>query len=298
MDDNNKIPDSEIVPTTSNIDEEIALWEARLAEKEKEASELSIQIQDIKNALSVFLGEYNSRVGLLYVELDKLKMQIKEYQRRIDLARGKKLSWEDLESIEEEVDETFSQERQKIDDLENEASESSEEYRRHLEAEEKRHPLSPEFQQQLKTLFRKLALKFHPDKAKNDQQRKEFHEIFAAINEAYKNDDIETLKKYMEQAEREEKIAKETPEEKLVRLKEEYKTLLGIIAKLQEELKSLKASETYELKERVDQAKKDDRDLLQELADDIKAEMAENQTILDELIAEYKRVIGGVSNYQ
>ncbi len=47
MDD--KIPDSEIVPTTSNIDEQIALWEARIAEKEKEASELSIQIQDIKN---------------------------------------------------------------------------------------------------------------------------------------------------------------------------------------------------------------------------------------------------------
>ena len=294
MDDENKISDSEIVPTTSTIDGEITLWEARLAEKEKKASELSLQIQDIKNALSVFLGEYNSRVGLLYIELDKLKMQIKEYQRRIDLALGKKLSWEDLESIEEEVDETFSQERQKVDDLESEASESSEEYRRHIETEEKRHPLDPELQQQLKTLFRKLALKFHPDKAKNDKQRKEFHEIFTAINEAYKNGDFETLKKYMEQAERKEKIAKETPEEKLARLKEEYNTLLGIIAKLQEELKALKASETYELKEKVDQAKKEGRDRLQELADDIKAEIAENQAIRDELVVEYKKIIGGV----
>ncbi len=59
MDNEKKISNSEIVPTTSNIDEEIAFWEARVSENEKEASELSIQIQDIKNALGVFLGEYN-----------------------------------------------------------------------------------------------------------------------------------------------------------------------------------------------------------------------------------------------
>ncbi|UCE04457.1 MAG: hypothetical protein JSW07_12580, partial [bacterium] len=44
----NKVAGSEIYPSTSNIQKEIALWEIRISEKEKEASNLSIQIQEIK----------------------------------------------------------------------------------------------------------------------------------------------------------------------------------------------------------------------------------------------------------
>ncbi|PIV63765.1 MAG: hypothetical protein COS11_05715 [bacterium (Candidatus Ratteibacteria) CG01_land_8_20_14_3_00_40_19] len=117
----------------------------------------------------------------------------------------------------------------------------------------------------------------------------------AAINEAYKNKDLETLKKYMKQAEREEKIAKETLEEKLTRLKEDYKIILGIIAKLRAELEDLKANETYKLKEKDDKAKKEGRDLLQELATSIKAEISENQMRLDELVAQYKKIIGSLA---
>lgn len=267
------------------------VWETRVSEKEKEVSDLSIQVQNLKITLNIFLGEYNLRVGLLYVELDKLKVRIKEYQLRVNLARGKRISPENLKTIEKEVSETFSQERFKIDELENEAFKSSEEYKKHSE-EEKKWSFDGKFQEELKTLYRKLALKFHPDRAKDEKQRKQFNKIMAQINEAYRNGDLKTLRKYMKQAEREEKIAKETPEEKLSRLKEEYKTLLSIIAELEGESEDLKASETYKLKERVDLAKKEGRDLLQDLSDDIKVEIAENQTKLDELVEEYKRMIG------
>ena len=71
----------------------------------------------------------------------------------------------------------------------------------------------------------------------------------------------------MKQVEREGKIAKETPKEKLARLKEklarlkeDYERLLGIIAKLQAGLKELKADEMYKLKEKVDKEKKDGKD--------------------------------------
>jgi hypothetical protein len=285
---------TEIVPSTNDIQKEISTWETRISEKENEASDLSIQIQDIEIAMNLFLGEYYSRVGIFYVKLDKLKLRIKEYEHRIDVAQGRKLTPEDLESIETEVDKTFSQERRKVDDLENEASESAQEYDRHLE-EEKRKPFDPEFQQELKRIYRRLALKFHPDKAKDDKQARQFQKIFAAIAEAYKKGDLETLKKYMKQAEREEKIAKETPEEKLARLKKDYENLLGIVATLCAELEDLKANETYKLKEKVDQAKKEGRELLHELAADIKEEIAENQAILDKLVVEYKDIIGDMA---
>ena len=288
-------PEQRIVLSTNNIQKEISVWETRLSEKENEASDLSIQFQDINNMMNLFLGEYYLRVGILYVKLDKIKLRIKEYEHRIDIAQGRKLTPMDLESIETEVDETFSEERHKLDDLESEASGSAQEYQQYLQEEEKRQPFDREFQQELKKLYRRLALKFHPDKAKDDKQRKKFQKIFAAIAEAYRNGDLETLKKYMKQAEREEKIAKETPEEKLARLKKEYESLLGIIAKLHAELEDLKANETYKLKKNVDQAKKEDRDLLQELAAEIKEEIAENQAILDELVVDYKDIIGDMA---
>jgi len=290
VEDAKKPAKSEITLSTNQVEQEILVWEARVLEKENEASDFSLEIQDVKIGMKLFLGEYYLRVGAFYVKLDRLKLRIKEYERRIDVAKGRKLTAEDLENIEAEVDEMFLGERRKVDDLENEASESAEEYNRHVEQEAKK-PLDEEFQQELKSIYRRLALKFHPDKAIDEKQARKFQKIFVSINEAYKKGDLETLKKYMKQVEREERIAKETPEEKLARLKNDYERLLGIIAKLQAELDELKADETYKLKEKVDQGKKDGKDLLQKLAADIKAEIAENQARLDRLIAEYKNLI-------
>ena len=294
MDDTKNPPEAKIVPSSSEIEHEILAWEARLSEKENVASELSIQIQDVKIAMNLFLGEYYSRVGIFYIKLDKLKLRIKEYKHRIDVAKGRDLTPEVLESIETEVDKAFSQDRRKVDDLENEASESAQEYDRYFERE-KTQPFDEKFQQELKRIYRRLALKFHPDKAKDEKEARKFQKIFAAIAEAYKNGDLETLKKYMKQAEREEKIARETPEEKLARLKKDYERILDIIAKLQAELEELKSDETYKLKQTVDQAKEEGKDLLQKLAADIKEEIAENQARLDSLVVEYKNIIGDVA---
>ena len=71
----------------------------------------------------------------------------------------------------------------------------------------------------------------------------------------------------------------------------DYKVILGIILKTNKELEDLRTSETYKLKEKVDQAKKKGRDLLQELAANIKLEISENQIILDKLIAQYKKIM-------
>ncbi|HDY67058.1 hypothetical protein LCGC14_1589640 [marine sediment metagenome] len=289
----NKANTTKLVPSKSDVQKEIDIWEARIAEKEDEVSELLIQVQNIKIALNVFSGEYHSRVGLLYVKLDKIKLKVKEYQLRIDLAQGKETSQDNLDNIEEKVNETFNEKRQKINDLEDEASEAAEEYREYLEQEEKNPTLNTEAKEDLKILYRKLALKFHPDKAKDDERKKEYHSIMAEIIGAYKNKDLITLRKYMSRAEREEKIAKETSEEKLARLKEDYGIILGIITKRHAELKDLKANETYKLKVKVDEAKKEDRDLLHGLADNIKEEIDGNQALLDELIEEYKEIIQG-----
>jgi len=288
-----KIDNFEIVSSLNNIQKEISIWGKRLSEKEKKVSDLSIQTQNLKITLNLFLSEYNSKIGVLYVSLDKTKLRIKKYQKRINLAKNKKLSLDDLDNIEKKVRENFFQERSKIDNLESETSDSSEEYYKNLEKEKGKY-LDRKSLEKQKKLYRKLALRFHPDRAKNEKQRKEFEKIFPEINEAYQNGDLDTLKKYMKQLEREEQIAKETPEEKLARLKKDYEVIMGIILKMCREFEDLKASETYKLKEKIDQAKEKGRDLLQELATNIMLEISENQKILGKLVAQYKEIINGI----
>ena len=288
-----KIDNFEIMYSLNNIKKEISIWESLLAKKEKKVSDLSIQTQNLKITLNLFLSEYNSRIGVLYVELDKIKLRIKEYQNRIKLAKDKKLSPDDLNNIEKKVKESFFQERSKVENLESETSNSFEKYDKNLEKEKKRN-LDREFLEELKKLYRKLALRFHPDRAKNEKQRKEFENIFPEINEAYQNCDLDTLKKYTKKAEREEQIARETSEEKLARLKKDYKVILGIILKLNRELEDLKVSETYKLKKKIEQAKEKGRDLIQELSTTINLEISENQRILDKLVSQYKEIISGI----
>jgi len=295
MKKNNKATDSKLVPSASDVQKEIDILKSRIADKENEASELLVQVQDINIALNVFLGEYDSKVGLLYVKLDRIKLKVKEYRLRIDnFNKGPGTSQHDLDKIEDEVKQTFTDERQSINDLEDEATEAADEYREYLEQEESDSNLNTKDKEGLKKMFRKLALKFHPDKAKDDKRRKEYHGIMSVINEAYRNKDLSTLKKYMSRAEREEKIAKETPEETLARLKADYDTILGIIAKRNSELEELEKDETYKLKEKVEEAKKEDRDLLQELAGNIKEEITENQALLDGFVEKYKEIIQGM----
>lgn len=286
-------PSSNMIMGKNDIEEEIKYWGKRLAEKEEEAADLSFQVQDLKIKLNLFLGEYNSRVGRFYVDLDRIKLKIKEYQYRIKTVYGKEISEEELKAIEEDLKETFSEQRQRIKNLEEEAAESTNDYRSHIEEEKKKNPIEKKDEEELKKLFRKLAYKYHPDKAKDEQDRQKYQDIMAKINEAYKNGDLGTLRKYMKQAEREEKIAKETVSEKLTRLKGEFKDTLEIITKLREELEDLKVSKTYKLRKKVNTAKKDGRDVLQKLANDLKREIEKNQEILNRLVLQYKKIIRG-----
>ncbi len=251
---------------------------------------LSNEIEDLKIEMGLFLGEYNSKVGDLYVELDRVKLQILEYELRKKIAESAELD-ESGKDIEEEVSEAFANEREKIEQMENEASESSKKREENIEREKHRSGLDENIAGEIKKIYRELASKFHPGRAKDEESKLKNQEVMKKINVAYEEGDLETLKKYRRQADEEEKVERETPEENFERLKSEYKDVLKLVEKLQPELQNLKESDTYKLKERVKEAKELGKDVLAELVEKLKGEIEENQAILQGRIAEYEEAL-------
>ena len=102
---------NEIIQIDNPLLQEIKQWEARIDEKEKELAELSEKIQNIKIHLNIFSGEYNSRVGIHYVSIDKIDLQIKEYRERIKKLKEGVIDLKKIQEVEKEIEELFAKER-------------------------------------------------------------------------------------------------------------------------------------------------------------------------------------------
>jgi hypothetical protein len=279
------------VVAADRLGQELAEWECRITEKEAAATVLVVQLRDIRTLLAAFLGEYNARVGTLYAALDRIKLGIKEYLFRLDALKRKTRVSSLLQDVEEKVSREFAEERRKTEDTQQEASGFSEHFRRQQE-EERRSALDETGEEELKGLYRKLVQRYHPDLTRDSALLERHSRIMAAVNEAYEKRDLETLRKYMHDAEQEEEIARETLEERLARLKTYYVQLLSTITGLEWELQQTRQSDTYVLREKVVKAREESgRDLLQEMADTLQAEIRQETKTLSNLIARYKKRI-------
>jgi hypothetical protein len=288
----NNPPSTTLVCGCDEFAEKLAYWEKRVNDKAAKMAELSLHLQDIKNGLAGFMGLYNSRVGIHYIKIDKLDLEIRTYLYRLQEIKKHGISVEVLKKIEKEIDEKFGEELKKLHEREQETQQSSNEYRKSLRDRERREMLSEDMQTKIRDMYRFLALKFHPDKAKNETEAGIFTDMMAAINEAYAKGDIGMLVIFMEKAERDEKIKTETPEEKLARLQKEDDDLYRMLQKLYKEREEIFTSDAWKLKIRIDEAfELCEPDLLAELTRRALNEIKQKQEELDELVDAYKKAI-------
>jgi hypothetical protein len=289
VEQNEEIAGAAVVRWADPVAEELEALERSVTDKEAEAAVLVIRLRDLRTLLATFLGEYNTRVGTLYAALDRIKLSIKEYLFRLDALKRKKKTLSLLKDVEEKVSHEFADERRTTEDTEQEASSSSERFRIQQE-EEQRTALDGEGQEELKRLYRTLVQKYHPDLTRDPALREKHSQIMATVNEAYEKRDLEALRRYMHEAEKEEEIARETLQEKIARLRAYYAQLLSTITGLEWELQEAGQSDTYALREQVATAKeKEGRDLLQEMADKLQAEIREETKTLNNLLGRYKK---------
>ena len=236
-----------------------------ILEKEKLLIELIEEIEHFKIDLSVVKQEYDIKIGRLYLKLDETDLDILKFKKIEDLI-NKGFSFEEARKV---VEDSLRKRREQIE----------EEYKKLNDEEkdiEKRKTISQEEQEELKRLFHKLAHKFHPDLIGGDDT------MMKKINKAYADGNLETLRA-INQGEGLGSVDIKTIEElknKLVNLEESIKKALY-------EQEQLKRSEWAILKESIEKAKKQERDILSELAEKVLEDIAKKKNLLDELKKKY-----------
>jgi len=252
-----------IMKSNTSLDELIEKRELEksISEREKKLNALIDEIEQLKIDLTVVKQEYDVKVGRLYLKLDEVDLEILKFKKIEDLiSRG--FSFEEAQRV---VEETLRKKREQIE----------EEYKK-LDEEEKdiesRKDISEEDKAELKKLWRKLAHKYHPDKANGNEG------MMKKINKAYAEGDLETLRA-IDQNE----VGADIEVKTIEALRNKLAELEKSINKIGKEFDQLKRSEWYILKENIDKAKKQKRDILSELADKVLADIAKKENQVSEL---------------
>jgi hypothetical protein len=225
--------------------EQLAAVRSALAERESELAQ-------IRAELKVFEGRYLRQVGILYAELDELEARIAE--REVDLY--------DSDSARRRAEES----RRRAQETHDAAFSAAH------EAEEFDAPPS------LKTLFREVAKRIHPDFACDDAEQKYFTLLMVRANQAYSRGDTETLQRMLDDhREIHASGASAGAADEILRLTRQIQHAKRDIANLDAEEQALRTSELGELHRDAEAAAREHRDLLTELATSLREQVAEAQ---------------------
>jgi len=214
--------------------EELATVRAALAERE-------LELADFRAQLKSFEGRYLRQVGVLYAELDELEAQIAELEASLDPTPATQQHAEQARKQADESQEAAHGEASQAQDYQPSAD--------------------------LKRLFREVAKRIHPDFAKDDVDCQRRTRLMAKANEAYSCGDAEALQRMLDDyQESSESVQGEGIGAELIRIIRQIHKARKNIAAIDQELTNLRASDMAQMKDRVEAAELDGRDMLAELA--------------------------------
>ena len=218
--------------------EELASVRAALAERE-------LELADFRAQLKSFEGRYLRQVGVLYAELDDWDAKIAEIEASLKPSTTASQRAQDTRKRAEETHEATHGEASKARDFQPSAD--------------------------LKSLFREAAKRIHPDFAKDEADRELRTRLMAQVNAAYSQGDADALQRILDEfGNSPESVQGEGVGAELVRIIRQIHQAKKNIAAIEQELSCLRASEIAQLKQDAETAEQDGRDLLAELAADVR----------------------------
>ena len=229
--------------------ERLAAVRAALAEREADIAQIRYQMK-------AFEVRYLQRVGVLYAELDEIAARITEREVELyDSDSARRRAQQARKRAQETHEAAFG------------ADQEPEEF-----------DPSPS----LKTLFREVAKRIHPDFASDEAEQKHFTLLMTRANQAYSRGDAETLQRMLDDhLEINAAMSDEGDGVTLLRLARQIQHAERDIAALDGEHQILLSSEIGQLYTDAEAASQEDRDLLAELAANLRERIADAQYRLE-----------------
>ena len=227
---------------------------------ESELAERELHLTNLRAELSAFQTHYMKVVGVHYAELDSIEAEI---AGRISRDRP-----------------TDEQARMNATRTRATAAASASEYHNMLES------ASPEFipSPQLKSLYREVAKRVHPDLSTDPADRSRRQRFMAEANHAYEIGDEHRLKAILEEYEDSpESVSGEGPAAELVRVIRKIAQVKRRLKEIETENEQAARSDLFVLREKALETKKQGQDLLQEMAEGVKLQVDKARQRLESL---------------
>jgi uncharacterized small protein (DUF1192 family) len=253
---------------------------ARIDCLREEVAGVVAQLDELRTTLTAFEARYDARIGVLMVEVDRTELEIAVLRRRIAALRESIEAWQ---AVEATIEREFASERERVG---REAADATGARRR---AEELPPPPAPEVADAIRTQYRKLARRFHPDVAANDEQREQHEDVMRRINVAMEMNDLATLLDLDAQLPGADiDIPGPTRGARIAWATDEIARLEATLTRRTGELAALRATSLYRLWQRVER----EPGILDHLEADLRADLATAQMehhVLDRQYAELQR---------
>lgn len=231
-------------PIVKPEDRELEQKRQEQSEIESELAERELRIASLRAELSRFECQYLRDVGERYAELDELRAQLAERVAAEQPGNDR------AEQIAREA-------RARADETHRSA-------KTHENRESK--PFAPSAK--LKQLYRETARRVHPDLTSSRADRAKRQDLMAAANEAYERGDEARLARIVEEYEcSPEAVEGDGTAADLVRVIRQISQIRARVSEIEAETEQIVRSDIYQLRLRLEEAQKDGRDLLKEMAD-------------------------------
>jgi hypothetical protein len=243
----------------SPLEAELAALRAKAAKRREYLDLLEMELANTRAAVQEFTDMYNRRIGPLEAEQQRLQRLLEQLQA--DQAppgndwRGKRHAARQQQSngngAHEPEDKPF----------------------------KKKPPLAaqqdPDYERKVRDLFRRLAKQYHPDVAKDDEQRKQHEALMSEINQAYSAKNLDALRKLAEQKAEPAGEAASTPAAELARLTVELRQLETMIFDIEQTIRELDLSPAMQMRSELKADQEDGRDSLSELEMEMRNRISE-----------------------
>ena len=248
-------------------------WQASVTELQQLLAELRPQLisaetelADRMAAINRFEFHLRSRIGHLTREMDSLTAEIADLRVLIRRRREEWLERNGYDAIVGEWGELW----EVVDEAEGAEAADSYRYRDPAQRHEPKE-VTADDAAALKKLYRQLARRFHPDLAEQEEDRQHRTQLMMAINAAYAAADLPRLEQLaLEPDTVSGTIHYDSLKQQAQALLKELTRLQQRLKEIQTEIRHLEHHRSSRLRRKVQKAESEGRDLIAEIAEDLR----------------------------